>query len=334
MAPSGSNPSADEIENNIDTILSNDPKKVTMSFASIIGIKLIHTLMGKTLGHGNHYPLYNWLTTCIFITVLTVEYPQNYIIARVPIAKYHGLNITAWDSLWFEFFLASLSWFCQPTFVILSSIWYRREKQAARVTYMMTGAQRIVGDLLAYCLWLFPIYGAIGGFVAWYMSDSPMRASQFIEALMDPQIWGYCLIQLCKTLPTSGLAMVIGFVKRIHQNLYVMTAIIIPSFIGTICLFTAPLDATSQKKFLLSAPISPCRFGGSNTSNQKSVAVALNFIAWAAGNAIGPQVFLLLLIVLPALRFYLSAQNKKQDNLAAAGLYEARDDLMIHAWEI
>lgn len=142
--------------------------------------------------------------------------------------------------------------------------------------------------------WLFLIYGAIsvcfGVFVAWYMPDSPMRAkcfseedkrlmvervrdnqtgiqnrewkkSQFIEALKDPQIWGYCLIQLCTTLPTSGLgafqgiiisgmgftilqtqllAMVLGFyiiivllgstwlAKRTNQNLYIMTAFIIP----------------------------------------------------------------------------------------------------------
>jgi hypothetical protein len=142
--------------------------------------------------------------------------------------------------------------------------------------------------------WLFLIYGAIsivfGVFVAWWMPDSPMRAKcfseedkmlmiervrdnqtgiqnrkwkkyQFIEGLKDPQIWGYCLIQLCTTLPTSGLgafqgiiiqsmgftvlqtqllAMVLGFyiiivllgstylVKVTNQNLYIMGAFVIP----------------------------------------------------------------------------------------------------------
>jgi len=73
-----------------------------------------------------------------------------------------------------------------------------------------------------------------GVFVLYYLPDSPMRAKCFseddkrlmvervrtnqtglqnktfrkeqaIEALKDPQIWCYCLIQICTTLPTSGL---------------------------------------------------------------------------------------------------------------------------------
>lgn len=197
---------------------------------------------------------------------------------------------------------------CQPAFVLLSSVWYRREEQAARVIYwyMMNGMQQIVGGLLAYCFtlittgplkswqWIFLVYGvvsvAVGVFVGWFMPDSPMRArcfseedkhlmvervrdnqtgvqnrvfkkEQLIEGLLDPQIWGYCLIALCTTLPTSGLgsfgniiikslgfstletqllSMVLGayiiivllsslwLVKRTEQNLLVMVAFIIP----------------------------------------------------------------------------------------------------------
>lgn len=197
---------------------------------------------------------------------------------------------------------------CQPAFVVLSSIWYKREEQASRVTYwyMMNGAQQIVGGLLAYCFslissgplkswqWLFLIYGVIsviyGVFVGWWMPDSPMRAkcfteedkhlmvervrsnqtgvqnrlfkkNQLHEALKDPQAWGYALIQLCTTLPTSGLgsfqgiiisgfgftvlqtqllAMVLGFyiiivllssvwiVKKTGQNLLTMLGFVIP----------------------------------------------------------------------------------------------------------
>jgi MFS family permease len=41
---------------------------------------------------------------------------------------------------------------CQPAFLIMSSIWYKRDEQAAVVNYwyMMNGAQQIVGGLLAY----------------------------------------------------------------------------------------------------------------------------------------------------------------------------------------
>jgi hypothetical protein len=105
---------------------------------------------------------------------------------------------------------------------------------------------------------------------------------------------------------------------------------------------------------------------------KKSVAIALNFIIWAVGNAIGksvpvcsllcltdrvclpagPQVFLdwdgpryfiafathlgcygLLVVDIVLLRWYLVAQNKKRDRLAAEGVQEARDEAFVHAFE-
>lgn len=47
--------------------------KGTLSFASIMGIVDDTNLVGQE---------YSWLTTCIYITILIVEYPQNWIIAR------------------------------------------------------------------------------------------------------------------------------------------------------------------------------------------------------------------------------------------------------------
>lgn len=47
--------------------------KGTLSFASIMGIIDDTNLVGQQ---------YSWLTTCIYITILIVEYPQNWIIAR------------------------------------------------------------------------------------------------------------------------------------------------------------------------------------------------------------------------------------------------------------
>ena len=141
---------------------------------------------------------------------------------------------------------------------------------------------------------LYIAYGAVtilwGLAVGQFMPDSPMRAKcytendkrlmvervrenqtslqnksfrreQVIEALTDPQTWGYCLISICTTLPTSGLgafksiiikgfhfttlqtqllAMVLGFyiiivlfsslwlVRRSGQTLLVMAVYCIP----------------------------------------------------------------------------------------------------------
>ncbi len=272
-------------------------------------------------------PQYSWLTTCIYITILIVEYPQNFLIARVPIAKYLSVSIMAWGAVLactaacttftglvtVRTLLGLFESVCQPAFVVISSTWYKREEQASRVTYwyMMNGAQQMVGGLLAYCFslittgplkswqWLFMGYGIIsvfyGAFVGWWMPDSIMRAkcfseedkklmvervrsnqtgiqnrefkkSQMWEGLTDPQAWGYALIQLCTTLPTSGLggfqgiiikgfgfttlqtqllAMVLGayiiivllssswLVKKTGQNLLVMLAFVIP-YVDTI----------------------------------------------------------------------------------------------------
>ena len=142
--------------------------------------------------------------------------------------------------------------------------------------------------------WLFLSYGVIsvlfGVFVGWWMPDSPMRAKCFTEqekhemvervranqtgiqnrtfkwdqvreGLLDPQTWGYGLIALTTTLPTSGLgafaniiiksfgfsvletqllAMVLGFyiiivllssawlVNKTNQNLLVMLGFCLP----------------------------------------------------------------------------------------------------------
>ncbi|KAF2756576.1 MFS transporter [Pseudovirgaria hyperparasitica] len=180
--------------------------KGTLSFASIMGIQTDANL------HGQQYP---WLTTCIYIAILFVEYPTNRIIQHVPIAKYLGFNIIAWGTVLafhalthnfaglvaVRVLLGIFEAVCQPSFMVMSSMWYKREEQAQTVTYwyMMNGAQQIVGGLLAYCFTLigndkaikswqaiFLCYGIFsvfwGVFVLFWLPDSPMRAKCFSEA--------------------------------------------------------------------------------------------------------------------------------------------------------
>jgi hypothetical protein len=164
---------------------------------------------------------------------------------------------------------------------------------------------------------IFITYGTFsvlwGAFVLWWLPDSPMAAKcfseedkklmvervrsnqtglqnkkwrkyQLIEALKDPQTWCYGLIQICTTLPTSGLgafaniiisgfrftvlqtqllAMVLGafiiiillsstwLARKTGQNLLVMGVYVIPSFIGTIVLMTVINKNTATKAGLL-----------------------------------------------------------------------------------
>ncbi|RWA11118.1 hypothetical protein EKO27_g3982 [Xylaria grammica] len=430
--------------------------KGTLSFSSIMGLPKDTGLLTP---EGNVSQLYSWLTTCIYIAILVVEYPQNYIISRVPLGKYLGFSIVAWGAVLASHaacknfiglvtvrtLLGIFESACQPAFVVLSAMWYRREEQAARVTYwyMMNGAQQIVGGLLAYLFtlittgplkswqWLFLSYGIIsvffGAFVLVYMPDSPMRAKCFTEedkrlmvervrdnqtglqnrtfkkeqvfdALTDPQTWCYAGIQLTTTLPTSGLgsfaniiistnlgftnlqtqllAIVLGayiiivllgsvwLVKRTSQNILVALGFVIPSFVGTILLLTVPNETFSQHVGLLIAYYITLSFWAAQTlglsllsrnvggQTKKSVVLAINFIFWATGNAIGPQVFLswdapkyhvafathlgcyaALVLILVFFRWYLKWQNKKRDDLAAAGVREANDSSLAHAFE-
>ncbi|CAM1501519.1 Fc.00g035030.m01.CDS01 [Cosmosporella sp. VM-42] len=179
--------------------------KGAISFVSIMDFNKDTNLVGQQ---------FSWLTTCIYIAILVVEYPTNLIIQRVPIAKYLGINIICWGIVLgchaacsnFEGLLVVRTLLgifeacCQPTFVVLSAMWYKRSEQTAAVTYwyMMNGGQQIVGGLLSYCFaliktgplrsWqaLFITYGGVtvvwGVFILFWMPDSPMRAHCFTEA--------------------------------------------------------------------------------------------------------------------------------------------------------
>ncbi|KAG9189560.1 allantoate permease [Alternaria panax] len=189
--------------------------KGTMSATSIMGIRddIPGLLSKETFG---------WLTTCIYLAVLVVEYPTNWILQRVPVAKYLGFNILAWSTvlachaLCFSFpalvavrtLLGIFEAVCQPAFLIMTGLWYKREEQAQIVTYwyMMNGAQQIVGGLLAYGFstirhpsfkknpgtapirsWqaIFICYGCVsflwGLWVVFRLPDSPMRAKCWSE---------------------------------------------------------------------------------------------------------------------------------------------------------
>jgi hypothetical protein len=87
------------------------------------------------------------LTTVIYLVILVAEYPENFIIQRVPIGKWLGCNIILWGItlclhaamkgfpglLALRAFLGLFEAVSQPTFVILSGMWYKRSEQSATV---------------------------------------------------------------------------------------------------------------------------------------------------------------------------------------------------------
>jgi MFS family permease len=135
------------------------------------------------------------------------------LIQQLPVAKYLSINIILWGVvlalhaactnfatiLVARTVLGIFEAVCQPAFLTMSSMWYKRSEQASIITFwfMMNGTQQIVGGLLAYCFSLirsgpvkgyqalFMTYGILsvlwGVFVLIWLPDSPMRAHCFSE---------------------------------------------------------------------------------------------------------------------------------------------------------
>lgn len=64
--------------------------KGTLSFTSIMNLPQDLHLVGQQ---------YSWLTTCIYIAILIVEYPINWLVQRLPIAKFLGGCIIIWGGI-------------------------------------------------------------------------------------------------------------------------------------------------------------------------------------------------------------------------------------------
>ncbi|KAM0820895.1 hypothetical protein AB5N19_06716 [Seiridium cardinale] len=116
---------------------------------------------------------------------------ENYIIQRVPIAKWLGINVFLWGAT-----VALMAAWHNVTGLVT----YRREEQSRTVVfwYMMNGLQQIFGGLLAFVFthipasspvsdWpaLFMTHGLIaavwGIFIIYWMLDSQMKAKCFSE---------------------------------------------------------------------------------------------------------------------------------------------------------
>ncbi|CAI7597046.1 unnamed protein product [Penicillium pancosmium] len=435
------------------TYLIQTIDKGALAFASIMGIKEDAHLQGNQ---------YQWLTTIVYLAILFVEFPENWIIQRVPIAKWLSLNIFLWGIcialisamrsftglIILRAFMGAFEAACQPTFVILSSTWYKREEQgsvinlwyveyasgnpkypiADNIRFMMNGIQNIIGGLLAFAFsfvpsnspvksWegLFMTYGIItviwATFVFFWMPDSPMRAKcwseedkqlmvervrqnqtglqnrifrkeQVWDALKDPQLYAFAVIQMVSAMPSGGigayvniiinsfgfstwesqlLTMVVGAVvaiamitsayldRRFGNTIIIMISSVIPSIIGVSILIGVPFSPDKRVGMLIAYWLFYSFFAVSSLSlallsrnvagqTKKSIVIASNFVFWAAGNSIGPQVFRdkdapryylafsillgcfgVMIITLCLLRVWYSMQNRKRDAKIASG---------------
>ena len=186
------------------TYFAQSLDKGTISFAAIMGIQKDLNLKGQE---------YSWLTTCLYLAILVAEFPQNRLVQLLPINRWLGFCIAAWGitlactaavsnftgAVILRSLLGVFECVCQPAFVLLSAVWYRKEEQARTIAlwYCMNGFQQMVGGLLAYGFYhiqdaaiqswkvMFLVLGGLtvlwGIFVMWWLPASPMRARGFTE---------------------------------------------------------------------------------------------------------------------------------------------------------
>ncbi|KAG8691523.1 hypothetical protein FRC11_002113 [Ceratobasidium sp. 423] len=159
--------------------------KGTMSFAAIMNIQKI-----------------------FYAGSLVAEFPVNVLCQKFPIAKFLGTAVVLWGAtlaltavcksfaalMVVRYLLGTFEAAVQPSFLLMTSMWYRRAEQGEYVSYWyaMNGLQQMVGGLMSYGVshiknpniksWqvLFMMLGIVtvlwGVFIWLYLPDSPMRA--------------------------------------------------------------------------------------------------------------------------------------------------------------
>ena len=150
--------------------------------------------------------------------------------------------------------------------------------------------------------------------------------------------------------------------KRFHQTILAMMAAVLPTIAGTVVLLIVPFEKQKRVGLLMAYYIMISFWACSglalslvtrNVAGQtkKGIVVAINFVFWATGNAIGPQVFrskdapryflalaiilgcfVLLEVTLFFLRTYYLWQNRRRDGKIERGEVVA-DALYAQAFE-
>lgn len=175
-----------------------------------------------------------------------------------------------------------------PAFIVISSQWWKRDEQPLRITYWYLGNSigQVCGGLLGYGIahiqyhavpdwaWFFIIFGAItilyGGFLFYYLPDSPMNArwlseadralavervrdnrtgveshvwkwSQFRECLLDIECWILVVMFFLDDIPAGGVASFGSIVvKGFGYSALYSTLLLVPlGVIQAICILIA-----------------------------------------------------------------------------------------------
>ncbi|KAF8268361.1 MFS general substrate transporter [Lactarius quietus] len=144
--------------------------KTTLGSSAILGIqKATHLTVDQ----------YNWLGTIFYLSYLVFEFPQNLALQRFPVGKWMSLNIFVWavalcchaacKNFTGLFVVRLILGMCEGSitagFMIVSSMFYTRREQTARVGYwfLMNGTAQIFSGFISFGT----LHIHTGGFEPW-----------------------------------------------------------------------------------------------------------------------------------------------------------------------
>ncbi|OTB02239.1 hypothetical protein M426DRAFT_199882 [Hypoxylon sp. CI-4A] len=173
--------------------------KTLINYANVMGLK------EDTGITGNQFSL---LATIFYVTYLAFEFPTGFLMQRLPTAKYLGANVILWGTVvtlnaagknWaalatLRALLGCFEAAIAPALILITSMWYKRSEQPARVGfwYVGTGTGTTIGALASFGFqhyesetftsWqiMFLLFGLItivvGILAVIFLPDSPMKS--------------------------------------------------------------------------------------------------------------------------------------------------------------
>lgn len=175
--------------------------------------------------------------------------------------------------------------------------------------------------------------------------------------------WQVQLLQMVTgVIQVTAMLSAVWLERRFKQTIWPSVAAVLPTIAGATVLCAIPFEPSKRTGLLIAWYVMYSFWAAvglslslvsRNTAGQtkKSVVIALTFVAWAAGNSVGPQIFrkkdapryflafaiilacfVLLVLVLLALRAYYVWQNRQKEAKIARGEAEADVD-GVHAFE-
>ncbi|KAF4907627.1 putative transporter [Colletotrichum viniferum] len=231
---------------------------------------------------------FSWAVSLFYLGQLCSEYPEAFLLSRLPIALYVGITIVVWGGVNMclaavhdfaglaatRFFLGFTEGTVSPAFIIITSIWYKRNEHPIRVaTWVWSFADH----------WRAPDFNAtvINGFG--YSKFRTMLVGMPAGAVNTTTVWASALIP--RWLPGT--------------RVYTGIGLCIVPLLGAILLMTLPAEG-AEWGIVVSTWLGGCSSallstGASIIANnaegntKKNIVSAAFFVSYCVGCIVSPQ---------------------------------------------